>query len=214
MAKNEDGEFELILGNRQLISVFLIVVILLGVFFSMGYIVGRNSAPAPTETAQNKAPATRLPNSDSPAASETAKPAEPAAPASDVAASPREEAATHPAKESAREESPAPPAQRAAQKTKPSATASAPPVESPAAPAAGEPAPGQYWQVVATARPDAEIITEALTKKGFHALMAPAPNRDGVFRVLVGPLKDAGSQAQTRTSLEAAGFKNPIVRKY
>ena len=54
MAKNEEGEFELILGNRQLISVFLIVVILLGVFFSMGYIVGRNSAPgATTETARN-----------------------------------------------------------------------------------------------------------------------------------------------------------------
>ena len=45
MPKNEDGEFELILGNRQLMSVFFIVVILLGVFFAMGYIVGRNSSP-------------------------------------------------------------------------------------------------------------------------------------------------------------------------
>jgi len=43
--RNEDGEFELILGNRQLMSVFFIVVILLGVFFAMGYIVGRNSSP-------------------------------------------------------------------------------------------------------------------------------------------------------------------------
>jgi cell division septation protein DedD len=67
--------------------------------------------------------------------------------------------------------------------------------------------------VVATARPDAEIITETLTKKGFHAIMAPAP-KDGIFRVLVGPLKDSSSQAQARTDLEAAGFKNPIVRKY
>jgi cell division septation protein DedD len=67
--------------------------------------------------------------------------------------------------------------------------------------------------VVATARPDAEIITETLSKKGFHAVMAPAP-KEGIFRVLVGPLKDAATQAQARTSLEAAGFKNPIVRKY
>ena len=52
LAKNEEGEFELILGNRQLISVFLIVVILLGIFFSMGYIVGRNSAPPAVETAR------------------------------------------------------------------------------------------------------------------------------------------------------------------
>ena len=40
MPKNEDGEFELILANRQLLSVFFIVVVLLGVFFTMGYIVG------------------------------------------------------------------------------------------------------------------------------------------------------------------------------
>jgi flagellar biosynthesis GTPase FlhF len=50
MPKNEDGEFELILGNKQLLSVFFIVVILLGVFFAMGFIVGRNS-PAPVTDA-------------------------------------------------------------------------------------------------------------------------------------------------------------------
>ena len=44
MPKNDDGEFELILGNRQLLSVFFIVVILLGVFFTdanNGIVVGR-----------------------------------------------------------------------------------------------------------------------------------------------------------------------------
>src|SRR5712691_4953925 len=51
VAKNEYGEFELILGNRQLLSVFFIVVILLGVFFTMGYIVGRNSAPVAPDAA-------------------------------------------------------------------------------------------------------------------------------------------------------------------
>src|ERR671930_175914 len=45
MARSEDGEFELILGNKQLLSVFFIVVVLLGVFFTMGYIVGKNSLP-------------------------------------------------------------------------------------------------------------------------------------------------------------------------
>src|SRR3982074_2767227 len=54
MPKNEEGEFELILGNKQLLSVFFIVIILLGVFFTMGYIVGRNSGPA--ETAKQGAP--------------------------------------------------------------------------------------------------------------------------------------------------------------
>ena len=41
----EGSEFELVLGNKQLLSVFFIVVILLGIFFTMGYVVGRNSAP-------------------------------------------------------------------------------------------------------------------------------------------------------------------------
>jgi cell division septation protein DedD len=96
-------------------------------------------------------------------------------------------------------------------KPSPSPAPASPPVH---AAAAGDPASGQYWQVVATARPDAEIIAEALGKKGFHVVLAPTPNKDGVFRVLVGPVADAASQAQTRTGLESAGFKNPIMRKY
>ena len=32
-----DGEYELVLGNRQLLSAFFIIVILFGVFFTMGY---------------------------------------------------------------------------------------------------------------------------------------------------------------------------------
>ena len=68
LPKNEDGEFELILGNRQLLSVFFIVVILLGVFFTMGYIVGRNSAPlAAGEVAAARKPDVKPLVVDSPA---------------------------------------------------------------------------------------------------------------------------------------------------
>jgi cell division septation protein DedD len=90
---------------------------------------------------------------------------------------------------------------------------SPPPARSERASVTGDPTNGDYWQVVATTRPDAEIVAEALTKKGMHAIIAPAP-KEGYFRVLVGPLQDPAAQAQTRTQLEAAGFKNPIVRKY
>ena len=209
--KNEDGEFELILGNRQLISVFLIVVILLGVFFSMGYIVGRNSAPTVAQSGLDSKASTHFPPAPDSNASPAPKSPEPETAIQEPAPPPRGGTGTRPARE---EPSPAPaaPAPSApAQKTKASPL-------SPAAPSAtasltGDPAPGDYWQVVATARPDAEIITETLSKKGFHTVMAPAP-KEGIFRVLVGPLKDAATQAQMRTSLEAAGFKNPIVRKY
>jgi cell division septation protein DedD len=209
LAKNEDGEFELILGNRQLISVFLIVVILLGVFFSMGYIVGRNSAPVAAESAhETKVSTPTWGQVNDPASAATAKTADTSAPAAEPAPTPAVESASR-AVEAAQSAPPAASAKAAKSKPSPLPTASA----APATPATGDLSPGDYWQVVATARPDAEIISEALSKKGFHAVVAPAP-KDGIFRVLVGPLKDASTQAQTRTALEAAGFKNPIVRKY
>jgi cell division septation protein DedD len=223
LPKNDEGEFELVLGNRQLLSVFAIVVILLGVFFSMGYVVGRNSAPVGTETARNakSKPEHDADSSDgsnpdtptdTPANAATTPPAiEPAA-GDNAPSSPPE--ITKPAL--AQQPAPAPVNHQTARSTdvkpkpSPSPAPAGPPVH---AAAAGEPSSGQYWQVVATARPDAEIIAEALGKKGFHAILAPAP-KDGIFRVLVGPLPDAPAQAQTRTGLESAGFKNPIMRKY
>ncbi|HUJ51454.1 MAG TPA: SPOR domain-containing protein [Bryobacteraceae bacterium] len=212
MAKNEDGEFELILGNRQLISVFLIVVILLGVFFSMGYIVGRNSAPTVAESARDSKPAVlHWPAPADANAADSAKSPGTPTPAAEPASPAPADTGTHPARDVAppAPAAPTPVPAAPAQKTKSSPL----PPASPAASVTADLAPGEYWQVVATARPDAEIITETLRKKGFHAVMAPAP-KEGVFRVLVGPLKDAATQAQTRTALEAAGFKNPIVRKY
>ena len=215
MPKNDEGEFELVLGNRQLISVFLIVVILLGVFFSMGYIVGRNSSPATTDTTRvdkpkpdHDADSSDSSNSDTPADSATPPAAGDSTPQSAPPASTKPAQAETPAPAPAKSA----PARAVETKPKPSPSpaAPAPPVH---AAAAGEPSSGQYWQVVATSRPDAEIIAEALDKKGFHVVLAPAP-KDGVFRVLVGPLADAAMQAQTRTALESAGFKNPIIRKY
>lgn len=219
MTKTDNGEFELVLGNRQLISVFLIVVILLAVFFSMGYIVGRNSAPVgPSEMARTggKSVAVEPPSASSQPASPspaTSPSQEPAAGASPAASAPAGSADTKPAPAeppTTHREKPTPVPSAAAPAA--SAKPNKPQVSAPAV-VTRDPAPGEYWQVVATARADAEIITEAIAKKGFHAIVAPGP-RDGIFRVLVGPLKDAASQAQTRTALEAAGFKNPILRKY
>jgi cell division septation protein DedD len=226
LPKNDDGEFELVLGNRQLISVFLIVVILLGVFFSMGYIVGRNSSPV-TENARNEKP---KPDADS----DTSDGSNPDADGNNSGANSGNDAttstateSTHPAATKPVQTTPAqptpaptPPKQEPArvQENKPKPSPSPAPAPTPVRPpvraaASGEPSGGQYWQVVATSRPDAEIIAEALGRKGFHVVLSPAP-RDGIFRVLVGPLGDASKQAQTRTGLESAGFKNPILRKY
>lgn len=85
MPKNDEGEFEMMLGNKQLLSVFFIVIVLLGVFFVMGYIVGRSSTPGKSELAStasgtvNPAPSP-TPRSLPPreVASEPAPPTEPA----------------------------------------------------------------------------------------------------------------------------------------
>ena len=52
MAGRDDGEFELILGNKQLLSVLFIVIVLLGVFFAMGFLAGRTTG-AGTAIAQS-----------------------------------------------------------------------------------------------------------------------------------------------------------------
>jgi len=215
LPKNDEGEFELILGNRQLISVFVIVVVMLGLFFSMGYIVGRNSAAggAAIEAARTdkSAAGTQPPNAGTPDASASTDSGAASQPPADAGQAPSE---TPPSITQPEQPATPPPAkaEKKKDKRKPSPTSEA---AAPAEPAhvSGPVAAGQYWQVVATARPDAEIIAEALSKKGFHAILAPAP-KDGVFRVLVGPMPDAPTQAQARTNLEAAGFKNPILRKY
>jgi cell division septation protein DedD len=202
MPKNEDGEFEVVLGNRQLLSVFFIVVILFGVFFTMGYIVGRNSAPAVaaapaparTETAEARTPAVAV---------QPAPVFQPPAPASQPAPQTpppprvtRTEAATEPAP--------------AVEKPKPEPPKREPPAPKPAADP--EPGPGRlYLQVAAVGRPEAELEVNTLKKRGFPAHVGPGP-REGIFRVLVGPYKTAADAARIKAELEGLGFK-PYVRK-
>lgn len=201
MARTDEGEFELVLGNRQLISVFLIVVILLGVFFSMGYIVGRNSAPVATEARNTQPPRpivveqpARTPNKD-------AEPTAPIEPAPQTTTPP-------PTAEKKELVKPPPAAAPAPEKKVP------PPSEPAASGIVEQPPAGRYWQVVSTSRHEAEIESSAIVRKGLRSIVTPAPKKEGYFRVLVGPLGNAADVAKTRTELEAMGFKNPVLAKY
>jgi cell division septation protein DedD len=199
MAKKEDGEFELVLGNRQLLSVFFIVVILVAVFFTMGYIVGRNSTPGLEARKSERPPAAEplRPSAAGPAVAQRPATEQKSDSGGEPAAGPS------PVKESDR-----PPAAKNEPEKAPEPTEAAAAVPE-------EPAPGQtYLQVVAVERAEAEIFVDVLGKKGFHAIFAPVPEKPGTFRVLVGPYKDAAAIGQARTDLEKAGFKNTFVRKY
>jgi len=189
-ATSEPSEFELVLGNKQLLSVFFIVVVLLGVFFTMGYIVGRNSAPV--DAAARKSDAYERGNAPS------SMPTASKAPVT-IAEEPAARVETPEA------EAPAP-------KVETPAPAASKPIEIPAVSATQPEAGRTYLQVVSVARPQADALAEVLAKRGFHAFVAPGPN-EKTFRVLVGPAANIDDVSKIKSDLEAVGMK-PIVKKY
>jgi cell division septation protein DedD len=214
MPKNEDGEFELILGNRQLLSVFFIVVILLGVFFTMGYIVGRNSAPViATDSGPNRKndskplvveSASKVPEPTTTSApKETAvqQPPEPVPVKEPEPEKPKEKPKAEPVK--AEPEKPKETAKERRAEAKAKKEAATAKLEK-AKPETGAPS-GTYLQLAATSQREAEIMVDVLRKKEFKAMAAEVPEKAGLFRVLVGPLADSAIN-RTRTDLQGAGF--------
>ena len=180
------------------------MVILVSVFFAMGYIVGRNSAPATVVDARNTPPAANKPLVVEPprASSQDQTTAQQPAPEAPPPAAPETKPSPAPEEQAA-----APPPSRPAPEKRTEA-----PSERARTTAVERPAAGRYWQVVSTSRPEAEIVSESLSKKGLRSIVAPAP-KEGYFRVLVGPLGDTSNIAQIRSQLESAGFK-PILQHY
>src|ERR1700691_3757835 len=87
MAQTE-GEKELVLGNKQLISLFFVVVALCGVFFAMGYMMGRPSgkqlAAIPETTAAAQVAPVPQQSQESEPPRETALPEAPPPPPTDA----------------------------------------------------------------------------------------------------------------------------------
>jgi cell division septation protein DedD len=184
MRNNETGEFELVVGNRQLLSGFFIVVLLFAVAFAMGYVVGQNSprSAKASETASASPPVSLTPADSRP------QPASPAQPTATEGTSAVPAASGE-----------APP-QSATQPAQGQPAAAPAPI-----PAAPEAAPGSYWQVMAVPQVDAEVVARALKDKGFPASLSPGPNN--LVRVLVGPYSDAQQLGKAKADLENAGMR-------
>jgi hypothetical protein len=200
--KNEDGEVELILGNGQLLGVFFIVVILLALFFGMGYVMGRNSGSATSvEVASVRKPEVKPPVVDSPAPKPDDADKAPGSPSSPGSVSPADAAVTEKAQEPAKQ-----------QKTSP-ADAKSP--HTSITPLVEDSPTGTFLQLAATTRREAELEVDVLRKKSFRATAMEVPEKPGTFRVLVGPLADGGVN-KAREELQGAGFpgKSAIVRKF
>ena len=222
MSKNETGEFELVLGNKQLLSVFFIVVILLGVFFTMGYIVGRNSSPPPLEASNRKSdgrplivdspnapPPSQIPNvTETKPAVEEPKPVvppktEPKPEVKPPDPKPQEKPKDEKAKPVEKEK------EKEKEKNKPAVEVAA--GNTGASPARGSP----YLQVQALPTEQAALVIEVLRKKGFTAATESVPNKPGLTRILVGPI-EAGTANDVKDRLDQAGFKGKqaMLRKF
>jgi cell division septation protein DedD len=208
MKNNDTGEFELVLGNRQLLSGFFIIVILFAVFFVMGYIVGRNSAPGSMVSSgrdQGNAAVGSLPAQSPRTSTGTASaPPESASNPAGTEPGPKEtasgaEAGTQPATPSAGSE---PTAKNETSGSAPSSAASPGDTDTTSG--------GTYLQVTAVKAEVAETVARALKDKGFPCSLSPGPA--GKTRVLVGPYPDLASLGKAKADLENLGF-SPFVKK-
>jgi cell division septation protein DedD len=197
MKNNETGEFELVMGNKQLLSGFFIVVVLFAVFFVMGYIVGRNSTPATQAATGQTGTAAPVGGRPQPASGTVAAPQS----APSASEQPKDDAGNAPPSE--------PPTTQPARQAE---TKPAPPAPAPASPAPVEPAAGEiYLQVTSVKGQDvAETVARTLKDKGFPAIVSPGLM--GQTRVLVGPYADRAKLGQAKAELEHLGFQ-PFVKR-
>src|SRR5436305_15012187 len=172
MRNDDNGEFELVVGNRQLLSGFFIVVLLFAVAFAMGYVVGQN-VPRSSKAASDSTGSTAGAASDArplPASPVPRPPAQTAEPASQAA-----DESPHPSTQAAREPGTA-------------GAAALPSSSAPALVASAALPAGAFWQLMAVRQPEAEAMRQTLRDKGFPAVLSPGPNH--LTRVLVGPYGD------------------------
>jgi cell division septation protein DedD len=206
MAKNEESEIDLTIGNKQLLSIVFILFVLFGVVFSMGYFVGRASsggdpalAPRPGDTATQPA---RPDAVGPPARPQTAPPA----PAETVPEQP-----LGPGEAQVAETAPTaqPPAAAAPAPLKPTPLKPVEPLKTASAPGPGR----TFLQVAAKVKRDqAQMLADVLKDKGFRTLIVPMEDQQ-LYRTLVGPLEDASEVAKTKADLEALGFKT-FLKKF
>lgn len=194
MPVKDEGEFELILGNKQIIAVFVIVLLLMGLFFSIGFLAGRRSAGA-VDTA-GKAPANIPITVD---ATKQQPPAAEPTPAQDKSESPSNTAAA-----AAPEPSQPPQPQEAR-----------PQQQVPSRLFVDQPPAGTYLQAAATQRADAEtMLSYIIGKTGLSGYVTPSPKSPELCRVLIGPLSGNEQMADARAKLASLGVTNAFPVKY
>ena len=209
MLRNGDNETEILLGNKQLLGIFFVVAVLLGVAFYGGYMVGKASPGKKTvATASGPESTGSQASATTGSGGETHTLSGDTSTASDV--NPTD--ATEPDSTGSSQ----PPLGTPKAKRAPSPESSSSQAEaSPKTGANFVPQPGQeFLQVAAVGRDEALGVANVLHAKGFRAHAVPKPGNPKLYRVLIGPLRDAGDLSSTRDALRKTGFREVIVQKY
>ncbi len=205
------GDKELVIGNKQLMSLFFVVVALCGVFFAMGYMIGRNSTHAtladastgtPVPGGQRQQPEPPRETSASPADSAASTP--PPADSSSTSATPAPEAGVQTTKPEPPTRT-APPTRTQGEeepKAKPASTARV------SVPEAG----ASYLQVTALPKSDAEAVVKTLREQSFPTILATS-SKEGLYRVLVGPYHQTTQLSEAKSRLKSIGFGSAFVQK-
>ena len=223
MLQTREDESEIVLGNKQLAGIFLIVAVLLGIAFTAGYVVrGKTNAKnnLSTET-ESPAPLVRPADSEEGAVDRTRRVGQTHTVGSDE--NPLGRAQSGAKGQEKTSASGAPLGERrkgGAPNTDETATKSRAPnrkiqASSEEASAGYSPPRGsRYLQVAAVSKDEAETLADVLHRKGFRAHAVAKPGSTKIYRVIIGPVHDAGDLSTTRDSLRKTGFREVIVQTY
>ena len=207
MRSSNNSETEILLGNKHLLGIFFVIAILLGVAFTGGYMVGRNSAEKSAEK-RTAAVSTGTPDAAATPASPSSLETHSVPPAGDGAAG-APPTDTHVAETAQPEEAPLGSPKRKA------IPAKGMPAAVDNSPTAYLPQTGQtFLQVAAVGRNESDAIADVLNKKGFHAHSVAKPGSTAIYRVLIGPIRDTADLSSTRDQLRSNGFRDVIVQRY
>jgi len=221
------GAGERVLESRHVIGLFLLMLVFSGVFFALGYVMGRNQYDGQVRAANNGMGLVEPVLSAKPdvAPKKTTMPPNDSGDYDPATSTPsdstwnfydKDKSSKVPSHlEKVSKTSPTPPPSKplsAKSSAPPPAVAPHIPVERNTGSAPLAPSGAIVLQVAALAKQDdALALAGSLQKKHFSAYVQP-PHKDKYYRVQVGPFKDQKSADAAKKGLESAGFKAFVVK--
>jgi cell division septation protein DedD len=224
------GAGDRVLESKHVIGLFLLMLLFSGVFFTLGYVMGRNQYDGQVRAAMNgasrpepvlmpKADATPKPSKKTVGGSDATEASDPSTSSSDPVwdiSEAKKPAASEPRLEPAPKAPAAQPTSKtvnAPSKLQPQPVSTSVPVRSKGvASAPAIPNGAVVLQVAALLKQeDALGIASSLQKKHYAAFVL-TPSKDKYYRVQVGPFKDQKAADAAKKGLEGEGFNAFYVK--